>query len=77
MSCVITLFLNLQITRSDVRPHIKWAVSLVIAYGHFNLHQGFVGRYGLTYLLYRPQGMQSEGLPFVLSVHCSPPTQKQ
>ena len=30
-------FLNLQITRSDIRPHIKWAVSLVIAYGHFNL----------------------------------------
>ena len=24
------LFLNLQITRSDARPHIKWAVSLVI-----------------------------------------------
>ena len=35
-------FLNLQITRSDIRPHIKWAVSLVIAYGHFNLPQGFV-----------------------------------
>ena len=35
-------FLNLQITRSDIRPHIKWAVSLVIAYGHFNTPQGFV-----------------------------------
>ena len=35
-------FLNLQVTRSDMRPHIKWAVSLVIAYGHFNLPQGFV-----------------------------------
>ena len=34
-------FFNLQITRSDIR-HIKWAVSLVIAYGHFNLPQGFV-----------------------------------
>ena len=34
-------FLNLQIARSDIRPHIKWAVSLVmIAYGHFNLSQG-------------------------------------
>ena len=31
------LFLNLQITRSDIRPDIKWAVSLVIAYGLFNL----------------------------------------
>ena len=28
-------FLKVQITRSDVKPHIKWAVSLVIAYGHF------------------------------------------
>ena len=36
------IFLNLQITRSDIRPHTKWAVSLVIAYGHFNLPQGFV-----------------------------------
>ena len=35
-------FLNLQITRSDIRPRIKWAVSLVIAYGHFNLPQGIV-----------------------------------
>ena len=25
-------FLNLQITRPDIRPHMKWAVSLVIAY---------------------------------------------
>ena len=31
-----------KITRSDVRPHIKWAVSLVSAYGRFNLPQGFV-----------------------------------
>ena len=36
------LFLNLQIIRSDIRPHIKWAVSLVIAYGDFNLPQGIV-----------------------------------
>ena len=35
-------FLNLQITGSDIRQHIKWVVSLVIAYGHFNLPQGFV-----------------------------------
>ena len=35
-------FQNLQITRTDFRPHIKWAVSMVIAYGYFNLPQGFV-----------------------------------
>ena len=32
-------FLNFQITRSD---HTKWAVSPVIAYGHFNLPQELV-----------------------------------
>ena len=36
-------FLNLQITRSDIRPHVKWGVSLVTAYDYFNLPQGFVG----------------------------------
>ena len=39
------LFLKLQITRSDIRPHIKWAVSLVIAYGQFNFPQGFMWVY--------------------------------
>ena len=42
MSCMTILFPNLQITRSDIRPHIKWADSLVIVCGHFNLPQGFV-----------------------------------
>ena len=36
------LFLNLQITRSDIRPHTKRTVFLVIAYGHFNLPHGFM-----------------------------------
>ena len=27
-------FLSLHITRSEIRPHIKWAANLVIAYGH-------------------------------------------
>ena len=38
-------FSELQITRSDIRPHIKWAVSLVIAYGQFNFPYGFMWRY--------------------------------
>ena len=42
VSCMAILFLKLQITRTDITPHIKWAVSLVIAYGHFNLPHGFV-----------------------------------
>ena len=40
MSCSTILFLNLQITRSDIRQYIKWAISLVFVYGHFKLPQG-------------------------------------
>ena len=29
-----TPFLSLQITSPDIKPHVKWAVSLVIANGH-------------------------------------------
>ena len=36
-------FLCLQIARSDIRPQVKWAVSLVIADGHFNLLGGLCG----------------------------------
>ena len=44
MSCMTILFLNLQFTRSDIRSHIKLAVSLVIEYDHFNLpHSVCVG----------------------------------
>ena len=35
-------FLTLPITRSYIMPHVKWAVSLVIADGDFTLPQGFV-----------------------------------
>ena len=42
VSCISMHFQNLQITRSDIRPHIKFAVGVVIAYGHFILPQGFV-----------------------------------
>ena len=40
--CMTILFLKLHITRSDITPHIKWAVCLVIAYGHFIVPRGFV-----------------------------------
>ena len=29
-----------KLADTDISPHIKWAVSLMIAYGHFNLPQG-------------------------------------
>ena len=35
-------FQNLRITILDIKPHMKWAVRLVIAYGYFKLRQGFV-----------------------------------
>ena len=34
MLCMIILFQRLLITRPDIRPHVKWAVSLVIADGY-------------------------------------------
>ena len=46
MSYITILFLKLQITRSDIRTHIKWAVSLVIAYGHFIFLGGLCGYRG-------------------------------
>ena len=42
VSCTTILFLNLQIIKSDIRPHIKWAVSLVLAYGDFYIPLGFM-----------------------------------
>ena len=60
VSCMTILFQTiLQITRSDNRPHIKWALSLVIACGHFDFCHGFVlvyGMYGITYSLHHPRG---------------------
>ena len=53
VSCMTILFINLQVTRSDIRLHIKWVVRLVIAYGHYSSSGVCVGMYGLTYSLYR------------------------
>ena len=47
-------FLNLQITRSDIKPHIKWAVSLVISYGYFNLPQDLCGYVWVNILTLSP-----------------------
>ena len=44
MSCMTILFLNLQITRSDIGLHIELVVSLVILVipGHLHIPHGFV-----------------------------------
>ena len=51
-------FLCLHITRSDIRLHLKWAVSLVMAHGHWIFHTWVcVGMNELTYPLYHPSGL--------------------
>ena len=44
-SCTTSYSFNLQITKSDTRPHTKWAVSLVTVDGHFNLKNKSLCRY--------------------------------
>ena len=43
---------TIQITRSNIRPRVKWAVSLVIADGHLIFLGGCVGMYGLAYFVW-------------------------
>ena len=40
VSCMTILYL--QMITSETRPHVKWVVNLVIAYGHFNVPHVFV-----------------------------------
>ena len=57
VACMTILFRDVQISRSDIRPHIKWAVSLVILHMVFYSSSGVcVGMYGLTYSFYHPEG---------------------
>ena len=52
--CDQTLFLGLQTAKSDIRSHIKWAISMD---GHLILpggRGGLCGMYGLIYSLYHP-----------------------
>ena len=51
---------NLQITRSDIRPHIKWVVRLVTAYGHFNLPWGIVWVSMSPHTLYPPPSPRAQ-----------------
>ena len=53
-----TFYKQVQISRSDTRPHIKWAVSLVILHMITSIFlRACVGIYGLTYSLYHPEGI--------------------
>ena len=58
MSCMTILFINLQISRSDIKPYITWAVSLVILHIVTSIFLwGLCGYiYGLTHSVYHPRG---------------------
>ena len=45
--------LYLLIIRSDLRPHVMWAVSLVITYGRFIFVRGLYGNIWIN-ILYHP-----------------------
>ena len=69
-------FLNLQINRSDIRPHIKWAVSLVIAYATLMFLRGLYGYVRvniLTLSLMRHSSMISVAVIYYehLTLYCS------
>ena len=49
--CVLSM-LSHHYTRPDIKPHVKFAVSLVIVGGHVIFPRVYVGIYGLTYSLY-------------------------
>ena len=52
-------FLCSQNDSSDIRPHVKWAVGLVIADGHLTSFKGLCGYVWLTYYsLYHPWGYE-------------------
>ena len=57
MSCVTILFLNLKITRSDIRPYIKWLSVWWLHMVTLIFLRVCVGMYGLTYSLYHPRGI--------------------
>ena len=43
MSCIIIFYSMFQITKANIKPQRKRAVSVTIADGHFNLPQGLCG----------------------------------
>ena len=50
-------FSCLQITKSDLRPYIKWAISLVIAAGHLILLKGLCGYAWVNMLTLSPPAL--------------------
>ena len=69
----IFFYKQVQISRSDIRPHIKWAVSLVILHMVTSIFlQGLCGYISVNILTLSPQRgiiMQRRGLLVRGSVH--------
>ena len=58
MSCMTILSPNLKISSSDIRPHLKWAVSFCdCMWPLFSSSLVCVGMYWLTYFI-APEGRQ-------------------
>ena len=69
----------LQIARSDIRPHINWAVTLVFACGHFNIPLGceWVYIYPLTInILTYDSGTRASNSPCLMVTMLVPHTEK-
>ena len=64
-----TLFCVCKSPKSDIRPDVKWTVSLVILGGHFNIpHRGLCG-YPWVITLYHPRRSHTiEDLKIILEV---------
>ena len=63
MSCMTILFINLQISKSDIRPHIKWAISLVILHMVTSIYLwGLCGYVWVNILTLSPQRVAYNGM---------------
>ena len=57
-----TFYKQVQISRSDIRPHIKWAVSLVILHMVTSIFlRALCGYIWVNILTYHPEGSLKEG----------------
>ena len=56
-----TFYKQVQISRSDIRPHIKWAVSLVILHMITSIFlQVLCGYIWVNILTFHPEGKEKE-----------------
>ena len=62
-----TFYKQVQISRSDIRPHIKWAVSLVILHMVTSIFlRALCGYIWVNILTFSPRGGQFKGRRIVI-----------